>query len=148
VPEVAAALLCDHATVREGLLHVLGAGITRVWRDEFPAPLGVGLAIVFELHQDETGRPHELAIHVRDEDGGGVAEVKGAFGADKNPTLAVHERILVPMAFNLQPAQIEKHGNYEITLLVDGQFKRSIQFAVRPSSERAAALLPPAPPDG
>ena len=40
------ALLCDAATERDGLLNVLGGGITVATRPEFPAPLGMTLALV------------------------------------------------------------------------------------------------------
>lgn len=38
------AVLCDRATVRDGLLHILGAGVTIVYRDKVPAPLDVDVA--------------------------------------------------------------------------------------------------------
>ncbi len=135
--EVSAAFLCDYASVREGLLHVLGGGITRVWRDEFPSPLGVGLAIVFELHRMELGRPHEVHIEIRDEDGGALAEIRGGFGADATPAMRPHEGILVPFAIGLHGLPVQKHGDYEATIAVDGQFKRALQFSVRPSAEKS-----------
>lgn len=144
MPEVSAAFLCDYASVREGLLHILGGGITRIWRDEFPSPLGVGLAVMFELHRMELGRPHEVAIEIRDEDGASLAEIRGGFGADSIPAIGPHEKILVPLAIGLHGLQVQKHGDYEATIAVDGQYKRTLQFAVRPTAEKGQ--LPPAPP--
>lgn len=40
-------MLCDAATIRENLLHVLGGGVTHVIRPSFPAPLGCTLALSF-----------------------------------------------------------------------------------------------------
>ena len=37
--QVVTALLCDYASVREGLLNILGGGVNRLWRAELPAPL-------------------------------------------------------------------------------------------------------------
>jgi hypothetical protein len=34
------ALLCDAATVRENVLHILGGGLGQLWRDVYPARLG------------------------------------------------------------------------------------------------------------
>lgn len=48
--QLASAILCDFAQVREGLLFVSGGGITRIWRETFPAAAGVSLALVFEAH--------------------------------------------------------------------------------------------------
>lgn len=143
MPEVAAAFLCDYASVREGLLHILGGGITRVWRDEFPAPLGVGLAVVFELHRMELGRPHEVQIEIRDADGGSLAEIRGGFGADATPAMQPHEKALVPFTIGLHGLAVQKHGDYEATIAVDGQFKRAIQFSVRPVGEKGGPA--PAP---
>ena len=47
--EIRVATICDFAQVRDGLLSVISAGITRVWRSQYPAPLGVMLALVFEV---------------------------------------------------------------------------------------------------
>ena len=44
--DIRVATLCDFAQVREGLLFVSSAGITRVYRESFPAPIGVMLALV------------------------------------------------------------------------------------------------------
>ena len=42
--EVTTAMLSDFAQVREGLLFVSSGGITRCYREQLPAPLGVHLA--------------------------------------------------------------------------------------------------------
>ncbi|QWS34049.1 DUF6941 family protein [Curtobacterium aetherium] len=47
-----AALLCDAATVRENLLHVLGGGVTRLPRPGFPAPLGADIALLLYVDGD------------------------------------------------------------------------------------------------
>ena len=95
--EIAAALLCDAATVREGLLHVLGGAITRVWSPGLPAPLGVALAAVIELAQEETAVPHELQVEVFDPDGTLIGMVMGGFQTAPNERLEPGEHVLVPV---------------------------------------------------
>lgn len=47
-----AALLCDAATVRENVVHILGGGLTQLSRPDYPAPLGADVALV--LYVDGT----------------------------------------------------------------------------------------------
>lgn len=133
--QVTAAFLCDAASVREGLLHVLGGGITRLWRQEFPAPLGVSVALLLELHRQELDRPHELNIIVMGEDGQPIAEAKGGFQAPTNPALEVHEGLLVPMTLDLRTASLPSAGAYTVDISVDGEHRRSLHFSARPASE-------------
>ena len=67
---VTMAALADAATVRDGLLHILGAGVTVLVRPEFPSPAGVVLPIMMEEPAAEIGRSdHSLVIGVRHPDG-------------------------------------------------------------------------------
>ncbi|HCU11852.1 MAG TPA: hypothetical protein DGB72_06995 [Gemmatimonadetes bacterium] len=56
-------MLCDAATIREGLLHVLGAGITGTAIERFPASLSMALAVRLVLESRELRDEHTL--HVR-----------------------------------------------------------------------------------
>lgn len=127
--QLAAAILCDFASVREGLLTVVGGGITRLWRPAVPAPANLSLALMLELHSMELGRDHELAVHVLSEDGEQVVEVKGGF----NPAgdLDVGENLLVPMALDLRVATLARFGTYAVEVSVDGTHHRTLQFQVR-----------------
>ena len=141
--QVAAAFLCDSATVREGLLHSLGGGINRLWRDDFPAPVNAALALMFELHRQETDRPHELDVQVMGEDGEMVAAVKGGFQAPRHQMLELHEPQMVALVLPLHQVGLPKVGRYQIDIRVDSQHLRSITFAVRPVSEMQAFQQPP-----
>src|SRR5207302_2267086 len=94
--QVVTALLCDYASVREGLLNILGGGVNRLWRAELPAPLNLSLALMVDLHPQEVGAPHELGITVQDDDGGRLLELTGNFQAGQNPDSAIGEHALVP----------------------------------------------------
>lgn len=146
--QVASAFLCDAASVREGLLHVLGGGITRLWRQEFPAPLGVSIALLLELHRQELDRPHELNIIIMGEDGQQIAEVKGGFQAPASPTLELHEGQLIPMTLDLGGAELPAAGAYTVDISIDGEHRRSLHFSARPASELLEQQRQHQPPAG
>jgi hypothetical protein len=73
------ALLCDAATVRENVLHILGGGLGQLWRDVYPAPLGADLALLLTLHPSETTDEHELRILIQDADGKRFAQLDATF---------------------------------------------------------------------
>lgn len=129
--DVASAFLADFAQVRDGLLHVVGGGVTRLSRTDYPAPLGVCLAVVVELHRMDQGRPHELEVRIQDADGGGVAEIKGGFQAESSDT-AIHEPVYVALAFDLRNGAVNHDGYYSVEIAVDGQHRRTIPFRVSP----------------
>lgn len=67
------ALLCDAATVREGLLNVLGGGVSKIVRPTMPAPLGLMLALIVDQHRTEMRREHRLDVLVLGQDGAELA---------------------------------------------------------------------------
>lgn len=126
------ALLCDWVTVRENLLHILGGGITRVWRDEFPAPLGASLALRFLLHPTETEASHGVRILLLDEDGKTVAAVEGNFGVGDKGATVPGEEVAVVIAMPMVNVGIEHEGAYSFEILVDGVHQSSVPFRVEP----------------
>lgn len=146
---VTAALLCDHATVREGLLHVLGGCITRLWREQLPAGMGVALALVIEVTQEETAVPHEIQIWVRDRDGKQVAEVMGGFELTPGPRTERGENLLTPIAIPLQGVGLEQYGKHVVSLAVDAQIVHELEFWVLHPDEQVLPVvhLPEPPPE-
>jgi hypothetical protein len=130
--KVGTALLCDFATVRDNLLYVVGGGVTRLWRDEYPAPMGVSLALVFEVHQMEVAHPHEIDVRVVGEDGAEIARVQGGFQTDLPPEVHVGEELLVPVALDLRNAGLPARGAYSIEISVDATHQRTLQFWAQP----------------
>lgn len=132
--QLAAAFLCDFAEVREGLLFALGGGITRLWRDAFPASMEASLALLLELHQTEGATQHQLQVLVQGEDGQRVGEVKAAFqmGAAE---VDVGENLLLPIALDLRPARLPASGSYTVEIVIDGTHQRTIQFKALPRPE-------------
>lgn len=120
------AFLCDAATVRENLLHVLGGGITRLWRNRFPAQMSVALAMMVQMRPGELGMPHSLQIQVTGADGEPIAAVGGEFSSDANPNLIPGESTNVPLVINLHDVLLPMPGQYGITVVVDRQEKLAL----------------------
>jgi hypothetical protein len=62
--QLACALLCDAASVREGLLNILGGGVTRLLRQSFPTPFGMTLALGVNLLPDEIAGTHHVEFRL------------------------------------------------------------------------------------
>jgi hypothetical protein len=121
------ALLCDWATVREGLLHILGGGITRIWRSEFPAPLGACLAVRVALHPTEATGQHEIQVLLLGEDGSEVARIDGQFSVSEGDT-APGEEVAMAIPMPMPAVGIEKPGAYSFEILIDGIHHASVPF--------------------
>lgn len=122
------ALICDAATVREGLLHVLGGGVTRANRPEFPAPLGMTLAIRVMIHPTETASEHAMQVLLLAQDGQRVADIGIGFGVSQPDQLAVGEEASLPLTISLGNVMLPDPGAYSFELLIDGIHQVSVPF--------------------
>jgi hypothetical protein len=130
------ALLCDAATVREGLLHILGGGITQIIREEYPAELGVVLALRIMVHPTEMEGSHQLRIVVQGEDGEKVTEVRADVQV-ANPELVPpgeEGELLIPWNFPARP-KLPTTGRYSMEILIDGVHQGSVPFRARTMDE-------------
>jgi hypothetical protein len=126
---VASALLCDAATVREGLLHILGGGITRLHRNEFPAPMQVTLVVQVVLTPSEIQFSHDVSSRIQTEDGDVVVEAKGHLAAgEPNPMLEPGESVTLPLVINLHNVVLPAAGGYSIEVAVDEVHQTSLTF--------------------
>ena len=97
------ATLCDAATVREGTLSILSGGITRLWRQEFPSPMGVVCAVLCEYDPSAYQRPGELRLRIEDADGTQMHEASLAWLGQPLPEgVDAGETISVPLVADLQ----------------------------------------------
>ena len=123
------ALLSDAATVREGLLHILGGGVTRVGRPEYPAPVGLTLALRILVHPTETNRPHVLEISLQGEDGQRITALSIEFAMDQPVALAPGEQHSLAIPIPIPDAvQLPIAGRYSFELLIDGIHQATIPF--------------------
>lgn len=127
--EVTTALLCDFAQVREGMLFISSGCVSRLWRPEVPAAMGVCLALVIEIDQIESERPHELHVYVTGEDGQRQATIDGGFQVDP-AGLDPGENVLVPVTLDLRPLELPRAGPYDVRIYLDGQHRRTLRCRV------------------
>src|SRR3954471_20013826 len=133
--EVTTAMLADFAQVREGLLFVASGGVTRCYRDQLPAPLGVFLATVLELDRHEAEAAHDLQVIVVDEDGQQLAEIAGEIQLGETQMM-IGENLNVPIVFDLRNVPIERYGSVEIRLYIAGEHRRTLPiWVLQPSTD-------------
>jgi hypothetical protein len=126
---VVSALLCDAATVREGLLHILGGGITRQHRAEYPAPMQVTLVAQVVLSPLEVEHAHDVSATVQTEDGDVVVQATGHLEAGApNPMLEPGESVVLPLVIGLHAVVLPGPGGYSIEISVDDVHQNSIAF--------------------
>jgi len=124
------ALLCDAATVREGLLHILGGGVTRLNRPEYPAQLApLTLALRILVHPSEADRTHQLDVRLQAEDAQEIAKFDVQFGIGDPGDVQPGEELSVALPL-IMPPQIgmPQAGRYSFELLIDGIHQVSIPF--------------------
>ncbi len=124
--------LCDAATVREGLLHILGAGITRINRPVYPAPLGAAVAMMLLLGPTESDRDHTLDVSVQSSDGAELAKIEGGFRGDRPPDVESDETVAVPVVLGLHNVEVPGPGSYRIEIVIDGQRMSALAFVAVP----------------
>lgn len=127
--------LCDAASIRDGLLHVLGAGLSYLQRTEFPASLACVLAVQLELVVEGKDM-HALNIEMaftgpNGEDRGiprfaTVQQVDGTnIPQDVSSTGAI---VTMPFVLNTTDLMLPEAGPYRIELVVNGLHVSAIRF--------------------
>ena len=123
-------LLCDAATVREGLLHVLGGGISAMGRTDFPSTMQASLAVIVHLHPTELEAPHVLRVLVQNADGQDVAHLDVTIDATQLKSEFPTRDIVQPIVIPLQNVTLPGPGDYSVEVLIDGIHQESVPFAV------------------
>lgn len=133
-----AALLCDAATTRDNLLHVLGGGLSMLVRPSFPAPLACDLALTLYAKTDGD----DEVVHVIEARGRRVGGGDDLFGAgvelhvNSMPGVGPQSSsVVLFMANSAVPAP----GMYEIVITVDGDPLATVPFtAVRADGDEGS----------
>jgi hypothetical protein len=125
------ATLCDAATVREGLLHILGAGINRMALGD-PRLISSALAVIVEAEHGEMATAHPMEIRVvHKASNTEVGRVVGAINAAEpgstwDPDLPVQAVVAIP----LNVIQVVQDGRYDIIISFDGNELGRLPFVV------------------
>lgn len=129
------ATLCDRATVREGLLHILGAGVTQTSL-ALPnaADLDVALLIQADDRSEVSGR-HTLSVVLKHEDGQriGAAELIWEAPVVEQPEDAPHGSLPIlqlPIVVPLRGMILQNDGLHHVDVSVDGQPLAEVSFTV------------------
>lgn len=128
------AVLCDRATVREGLLHILGGGVTQTSLI-LPSAPDLDLALLFQAERlnDMAGR-HALSIQVDHEDGTHIGtaeliwEAPVIENADALPT--PQPEVQLPIVVPLRGMIIQNQGQIHVRAAVDGNPVAEVSFVV------------------
>ena len=114
-----AVVLCDAATVREGLLHTLGAGITRVWSRGHPTSLNTVVAGFASGTRDDTNSLHEIRMIVSSP----TIEIGTIGGALKvgqlPPKFEKDERLHCPFVQDLRMIGTNEYGKHSLKITLD-----------------------------
>lgn len=117
--EIQAVIVCDAATVREGLLHILGGGITRMWRPTLPAPFGAAVALLVDLSQADAEIPHEIGVTLVGPNEQVLARAMGGLQVQAAPNIEAGEHMLAPFVLNLQIVPVALYGQHRIDVTAD-----------------------------
>jgi hypothetical protein len=133
------ALLCDFAEVRDSLLFVVAGGISRLWRSEFPGPMGVQLALIVAIEPAERNVPHELHVDVIDPAGTTIAEVRAEL--QLSGTVADADEVArVPVTMDFRNVTVAAQGWHTVRVRVDDQVHAELRVKAelrQPASPRA-----------
>ena len=114
--DIRVATLCDFAQVREGLLFVSSAGITRVYRESFPAPIGVMLALVLEMSPVEAAQSNKITVRIEDADGQKLAEMVGEVQVKLGSGHDPGELVNVPFVADFRAMKLPSPGRYQVAI--------------------------------
>ncbi len=114
--EIRVATICDFAQVREGLLSVVSAGINGVWQSQYPAQLGVMLALVIEIAAVEATEPREIRVRIESADGTRLAEASGGFQIQSIPGCDPGEMLNLPLVVDFREVQVPAPGRYQFVV--------------------------------
>jgi hypothetical protein len=135
--KVDTALLCDAVSIREGLLHILGGGITRIWAEQFPAPINATLALRVLIGAEEAGHPQGITLLVQGPDGEQLGSFNLDFGVTAPEGGDAAGEVPVPLAIPMQQVQLPGPGRYSIEVKTGEEIVRSVRLeaAHRPQQQ-------------
>jgi hypothetical protein len=128
--KVSLAVVCDFAEVRENLLTVVSAGITRLRRDSLPAPMAVFVAVQLEVPAAERPFPHEVVTRVVGPSGADLATISGNFQVSSTSDFDGDESGVVSLPFDLRMISATEFGWHTIDITIDGANRHVLKIKV------------------
>lgn len=133
--DLTSALLCDFAQVREGVLFVSSGGVSRLTTTSLPCPFAMHLALLFEIPPEEIGNSFRVNVaiaHAPTAHVGGTAEANLA--TRSSDAMLAGEALMVPMAVDLRPIEVQQPGPHDVKISIDGQLARFLTVNVMTNS--------------
>lgn len=124
--------ICDAATVRDGLLNVLGAGINDIVRPEgFPAPLLATVAGMLNISHSESFGPLNFSMRFSTREFGdvGIEDLNIEVG-NENPRSGEFISAM-PIQIDASSIMVPAPGRYRISVLYEGEIMNSVEFNAR-----------------
>ncbi|MDA8267940.1 MAG: hypothetical protein M0013_06145 [Actinomycetota bacterium] len=132
--EITAAILCDFAEIREGLLFVMAGGVMRVVRPNLPGPLGLMVAGTAEIRPDQFDQIHSVTVIMKDPDAAtDLARVTTALQPHRPPGLKEGEPLVVPFVVRIGAVMLHHHGAYDVHVGSDDEKPRVLSCYVVPA---------------
>lgn len=129
--EISTLLLADSTRVRDGLLFVLGGGITHVRSERFPMLPQIDLGLILDIAPGEWPGHMTINIDIERDHHPGVTEKVAGLAARYVGVLDDPERgALVPLAFSLTSLSIPEPGSYFVNVQLAGLAPRRIPLTV------------------
>lgn len=123
--------LCDAASVREGLLHILGAGINSIHREgEYPAEIGATIAAVVAF-KGEKPRPPRLTLRISTSEGEPIGIEDLVLGPTEEEEFELDSGPIytIPIVVNISEMNLPSPGRYRISCLSEmGTTYSEIEF--------------------
>jgi hypothetical protein len=134
MPEVDFMILCDYVRVQDGLFHMIGGSIDRLYTPAVPSAHNVGIAIKIALTRAECDYEHRVDLIFQGQDGQRYPTVNGKFRVKYDESLPPGWPAYGAIPFNLA-LPLPAYGIYSLELLIDGQARKSISVQVIPRGE-------------
>jgi len=127
--ELQTAMLCEAATVRDGLLYILGGGVSCCSAPQYPIQLQVSLAVMIELDYLDQGEAHKFVVTLLDAEARELGRGEGEFATLQE--LDLDAVATLPAVIPLAGMTLPVAGDYEIRLEIDGDTRSRLPFHSR-----------------
>jgi hypothetical protein len=127
-----------------GLVYILGAGVDTLWREQFPAPVGVAMVLRLVTSRLESARPHKVEVHCSDEDGAAVIAQPIVLTVPPRQMPKDHPPgwdLAANIVINLAGVMIQKPGFYRFEIMVDDQQVRTLPFRLVQATRDKTTLV-------
>lgn len=123
-------VLCDTANIRDGLLNVLGAGLSELGRESYPSTLGCTVAMMLEISEFRQEESFNVRVAVTRPDGTAVDVKPFEMTLTDSPGDGDDgdSSYTVPMFLDATDLPIPEEGPYKMTLSVNGLELSTLRF--------------------